>query len=256
MIFVCLFFMGAVCFLLLSIRVTPMGGRGKKAVYHLLFMLVGSTAGALFLESWHGAVVGGVMGFVGGILLFKKLQAKLIEKRKEQLSGSFLMLSNLLAAGFGLPQAMATVTRETPPPLKREWERVMGHVELGANLPHALALAARRLKEEELALAAIALGIQERKGGSMTKMLAQTAATIRQRSRLAGRVRILTAQGRMTAIIVMVLPFALLIFQRALAPQLWQSFFQSEQGPRLLLFAAVLQLIGSWWVFKLSTPNS
>jgi tight adherence protein B len=242
-----------VSFLVLSVRATGRKRKGRKPI-HVTFVLAGAFVGWLLWGSWHGAVIGGILGLVGSFVILRKFKLKLMEKRKRQLSESLLMLSNLLAAGFSMSQAMATVARETSAPLKQEWQRVMRHVELGAELPHALSLAARRLGEEDLTLAAIALGIQERKGGSIVRMLERIADTINQRNRLSGRVRILTAQGRMTAIIVMVLPFILILGQRALAPQLWQAFFQSAQGPKLLLCAAVLQVIGSWWVFKLSAP--
>lgn len=254
MVLISLFVMGTVFFLCLSLKGSSQKRKGRTQLYYLLFGLAGSLVGGLLFGSWHGAVIGGSLGLAGGLVILKKFKAKLVEKRKRQLGESLLMLSNLLAAGFGLTQAMATVARETPSPLKQEWQRVMRHVKLGASLPYALATVAQKLREEELVLAAIALGIQERKGGSIVKMLQQTADTIHKRSQLAGKVRILTAQGRMTAIIVMVLPFIITIFQRALAPQLWQAFAQSAQGPKLLLLAGMLQAIGSWWVFRISAP--
>ncbi len=249
------FLMATVCLFCLSCRIDTRPKRRRKVMVYSLCGLLGSLIGFLLIGSWQGMLLGSLLGSGGGMALVRKFKTKIIEKRKKQLSESLLMLSNLLAAGFNLSQAMATVARETPSPLREEWQLVLRQVELGVELPRALAAAARRLKEEELALAAIALGIQERRGGSIVKMLAQTASTIRQRSRLAGRIRILTAQGKLTATIVMVLPVLLIIAERALAPELWRAFFQSPQGLPLLLLAAFLQFIGSLLLFRIAAPN-
>ncbi|HQD40552.1 MAG TPA: type II secretion system F family protein [Bacillota bacterium] len=248
--------LGTVCFLLLSFRKFALPEKNKHLFVYVLGVIGGGFVGALIMGSWQGTVFGGFLGLSGAVISLKKIEDKLLEKRNKQLSDSLLMLSNLLEAGFGLQQAMVTVTRETAFPLRREWEFVLRQMELGVELPSALITVARRLKEEELALVAIALGIQQRKGGSIIKMLTDAAATIQQRMRLASRVRVLTVQGRLTATIVMALPFILVAVQRVLAPELWQSFIQSAQGPGLLFLAAILQLIGSWWVFRLAAPNS
>ena len=144
--------LGTVCFLLLSFRKFALPEKNKHLFVYVLGVIGGGFVGALIMGSWQGTVFGGFLGLIGAVISLKKIEDKLLEKRNKQLSDSLLMLSNLLEAGFGLQQAMVTVTRETAFPLRREWEFVLRQMELGVELPSALITVARRLKKKSLPL--------------------------------------------------------------------------------------------------------
>jgi tight adherence protein B len=126
-----------------------------------------------------------------------------------QLSDTLNLWVNALRSGYSVLQGMEAIATELPPPVSREFERVVQEVRLGLGLEEALANMYRRVPSEDLDLIITAVNIQREVGGNLAEILDTISFTIRERVRIKGEIRTLTAQGRISGWVVGLLPLAL-----------------------------------------------
>lgn len=126
-----------------------------------------------------------------------------------QLGDTLNLWVNALRSGYSVLQGMETIATELPPPVSREFERVVQEVRLGLSLEQALANMYRRVPSEDLDLVITAVNIQREVGGNLAEVLDTISFTIRERVRIKGEIRTLTAQGRISGWIISLLPVAL-----------------------------------------------
>jgi tight adherence protein B len=126
-----------------------------------------------------------------------------------QLSDTLNLWVNALRSGYSVLQGMEAIATELPPPISREFERVVQEVRLGLSLQQALANMLRRVPSEDLDLIITAVNIQREVGGNLAEILDVISHTIRERVRIKGEIRTLTAQGRLTGWIISLLPVGL-----------------------------------------------
>ena len=120
-----------------------------------------------------------------------------------------MLLANSLRAGSSFLQSVEMVCREAQPPISTEFSRVIREVNLGLPLDDALANLGRRMKSDDLDLMITAIAIQHQVGGNLAEILDTIAYTIRERVRIKGEIKTLTAQQRMSGYVVGFLPVAL-----------------------------------------------
>lgn len=126
-----------------------------------------------------------------------------------QLSDTLNLWVNALRSGYSVLQGMEAIATELPPPVSREFERVVQEVRLGLGMEEALANMYRRVPSEDLDLIITAVNIQREVGGNLAEILDTISYTIRERVRIKGEIRTLTAQGRISGWVVGLLPLAL-----------------------------------------------
>lgn len=126
-----------------------------------------------------------------------------------QLGDTIGILANSLRAGYSLLQAMELVARETPPPMGEEFGRVVREVGLGLTPERALENLVRRIDSDDLDLMVTAIKVQHEVGGNLSRILDTIGNTIRERVRLKGEIRVLTAQQTLAGYIISGLPLAL-----------------------------------------------
>ncbi|MCA9872387.1 MAG: type II secretion system F family protein, partial [Anaerolineales bacterium] len=126
-----------------------------------------------------------------------------------QLSDTLNLWVNALRSGYSVLQGMEAIATELPPPVSREFERVVQEVRLGLGLEEALANMYRRVPSEDLDLIITAVNIQREVGGNLAEILDTISFTIRERVRIKGEIRTLTAQGRISGWVVGLLPLGL-----------------------------------------------
>jgi tight adherence protein B len=129
-----------------------------------------------------------------------------------------MLLANALRAGSSFLQAVEMIVRETRPPISTEFARVIREVNLGLPLDEALANLQRRVRSDDLDLMTTAIAIHHTVGGNLAEILDSIAFTIRERVRIKGEIRTLTAQQRMSGYVVGFLPVALVILLSVIAP--------------------------------------
>lgn len=136
-----------------------------------------------------------------------------------QLSDTLNLWVNALRSGYSVLQGMEAIATELPPPISREFERVVQEVRLGLSLDQGLSNMLRRMPSDDLDLIITAVNIQREVGGNLAEILDIISYTIRERVRIKGEIRTLTAQGRLTGWIISLLPIGLALVLYSINPE-------------------------------------
>ncbi len=189
-------------------------------------------------------VVGMILGyFVPRIWVGRRISSRL-DAFNKQLADTITLLSNSLRAGSSFLQSIELVSRETPAPMGEEMGRVVREVNLGLGMEEALSNLVRRIKSDDLDLMVTAIGVQQQVGGNLAEILDTIAFTIRERVRIKGEIRTLTAQGRYSGYLVAFLPIAIAVTLNFINPEFMQPLFTQLIGQILLLVGGVMMAIG------------
>ncbi|MBX6350328.1 MAG: type II secretion system F family protein [Clostridia bacterium] len=196
-------------------------------------------------HSWAWAPIGLALGWLGPELYLNRRVARRLARIAGDLPGALSMMSGALKSGHSFLQAAETVARELGGPLGEEFEQLVHEVRLNVSMEDALANLVDRVRQDDLDLVVTAVLIQRQVGGNLAQVIDQIAATIRERIRLKGEVRVLTSQGRLSGWIVGALPVALLFLISLINPAYVGPLFSTALGQALLLAAAVMELLGA-----------
>ncbi len=177
-------------------------------------------------------------------------KAKRLQAFNDHLADTITLVANALRAGASFLQAIELVVRETQPPVSTEFNRVIREVNLGLPFEQALANMVRRVRSDDLELMTTAITIQHQVGGNLAEILDSIAFTIRERIRIMGEIKTLTAQQRMSGYVVAGLPIFLVVILSIIAPQFMEPMFGPPEiigipmGVIILAIGAVMMLIG------------
>ena len=223
--------------------------------------------GEAVLAMFGLALVGGIMAFifnglVWGLITFGVLLLLIVfflryagnrEKKRfeKQLPDTLTLMSTSLRAGYSLLQATEAVSSEAPDPTAREFGRAIAEARLGRTVSDALNGIVERTQSKDFEWAVMAIEIQREVGGNLAEVLTTVADTMRARNRLQGEIKALTAEGRISAIVLGALPFAMAAFlwftnREYLQPLLDATFGRIAIGAGLLLMAG-----GIFWLKKI-----
>jgi tight adherence protein B len=170
-----------------------------------------------------------------------------------QLPDMLQLLSGTLRAGYSIAQGFEAVSTEIDDPMGRELRRVMAEARLGRPIEDALDGAAERTHSEDFGWAVMAIRIQREVGGNLAELLMTVADTMTQRERLRRDVAALTAEGRMSAIVLGCLPPGLAGVMWVMNPEYIGRLTNDTIGLILLAVAGVAMLIGFAWMKKIIT---
>ena len=137
----------------------------------------------------------------------------------EQLSDTLNLWVNALRSGFSVLQAIEAIAKELPPPISKEFDRLLQEVRLGIDMEEALDNILRRMPSEDFDLVVTAVKVQREVGGNLAEILDVISFTIRERVRIKGEIRTLTAQGRASGWVITALPVGLTLALRAINPE-------------------------------------
>lgn len=185
-----------------------------------------------------------VLSFMVPAFIVQALRARRVHKLNDQLEQMVSMVSNSLKAGFGLLQSLDQAAQQLSPPLSSELLRVIHETNVGATLEDALAALGERVESYDLDMIVTAILIQRTVGGNLAEILDNVGYTIRERVRIQGEVNTLTAQKKLSGIIVGLLPVVLVLLFFATSPDYMSALFTHTAGRILLVTAVVLDLIG------------
>ncbi len=178
-------------------------------------------------------------------------KSKRLKAFNSGLADTITLLANSLRAGSSFLQSVEMVVREAQPPISTEFSRVIREVNLGLPLDDALANLQRRMKSDDLDLMTTAIAIHHSVGGNLAEILDTIAFTIRERVRIKGEIKTLTAQQRMSGYVVGFLPIALVLLLSVIAPTFMEpmflqppSLFGQPLGLFILALGGVMMLIG------------
>ena len=199
-----------------------------------LALLIGALIGAWLPRFWLG-----------------RRRASRLNAFNKQLPDTITLIANALRAGSSFLQAIEMVVREAQPPVTVEFGRVVREVNLGLAFDVALDNMVRRVRSDDLELMATAITIQHQVGGNLAEILDSIAFTIRERVRIKGEIRTLTAQQRMSGYVVAFLPIGLVGVLFVIAPKFMEPMFMNPPGIMdlpvgliLLIVAGIMMFIG------------
>ena len=223
------------------------------AVILIVFLLFGSKYQGLYkgLGFVLMVLITGTIGFIiPNIYLSFRIQ-NLKNSLSKQVGDMILLLSNYLRAGHSFIRSMELVSWEMQPPLSDELKTFTKDMNLGASFTDALDDLEKRTKDEDLGLVITAIQINHQIGGNLSEILDNISFTIRERLRLKGEIKTLTAQGRMTAIVICLLPVGVTLIVSYMNPDFMSLLFTNPIGQGMLILAVLMELVGIFIIRKI-----
>jgi tight adherence protein B len=194
-------------------------------------------------------LVGLLIGFMIPRIWLGRRKSGRLNAFNKQLPDTIMLIANALRAGSSFLQAIELVVRESRPPISTEFARVIREVNLGLPFEQALENMVRRVRSDDLELMATAIAIQHTVGGNLAEILDSIAFTIRERIRIKGEIRTLTAQQRLSGYVVGFLPIALAGFLFVAAPGFMDPMFKNPPEIMGLPAGVVILMFGGFMMF-------
>jgi tight adherence protein B len=192
---------------------------------------------------------GAFLGFLLPRFWLARRKSSRLNAFNKQLPDTVTLIANALRAGSSFLQAIELVVREARPPITTEFNRVIREVNLGLPFDTALDNMVRRVKSEDFELMATAIAIQHQVGGNLAEILDSIAFTIRERVRIKGEIRTLTAQQRLSGYVVAGLPIGLGGILFVIAPTFFAPMFDKPPAVLGIPFGVILLAIGGTAMF-------
>ncbi len=160
------------------------------------------------------------------------------------------LLVSGLRAGLSFSAALQVVSEESPEPLRSEFAIAVEEQSLGLDLRETLTNLTRRVELLELRFFVTAVLLQRETGGNLAEVLSNSAALIRDRFRVLGDIKTFTAQGKLTAVVLVLLPIGIGLFTYLITPDYFKPMIQSDGGRSALWFAGAMQLFGCYVIYR------
>ncbi len=209
--------------------------------------LVGGLVSRNVLVAVGVAVLGAAVPF----LVLGHAAGKRLRRLQAQLPDVLTVIASSIRAGHGFLQALDMVTKEVQDPSAHEFTRTVTEIRLGRPVDETLGALAERTGSEDFRWAVMAINIQRQVGGNLAEILETVARTIRERETIRRQVRVLSAEGRLSVVLLTVLPFFigtyLFIFRR----DYLATLFNTSIGIILVVAAGILMLVGFVWMRKI-----
>ncbi|MGH2785785.1 MAG: type II secretion system F family protein [Actinomycetota bacterium] len=226
-----------------------------RATEFAVLQIGGAIAGALIGFGLLGRWWLGIVLLVGGALIPRMVLAQRVAKREatflSQLPDTLQLLAGSLQAGYGFMQAIDTVAREASPPASTEFARVLAEARLGMPIDEALNSMAERVGGEDFRWVVLAINIQRQVGGNLAALLTTVANTLREREYVRRQIKVLSAEGRLSAVILVALPFLLAGYISVVNPGYLQQLTEVTIGKIMIVGGIVLMAIGIAWMRKI-----
>lgn len=190
------------------------------------------------------------------VILAPKLLVNYLKKKRErafeeQLPEALLMIAGSLRAGAGLNVALESMVSETRPPISQEFELMLREQRLGVDLDTALQNMERRMPVQDFIMVVAGMRISREVGGNLAETLEGIADTLRRKLTMEGKIRALTAQGRMQGIVMTCLPLFLMFILKHMEPEAMEPLFTTWYGWITLAVVAVMEVVGYFFIRKI-----
>ena len=203
------------------------------------------------LFNWFIALALFFFGFAAPFYGIRYLRERRIRMFERQLVDALSQMAAAFRAGLTLPQSAEYIAQEMPAPLSQEFGLFVKELKLGVSQEQALLNMAERVASEDLQLVVTATNISKQLGGNMAEMYDLIAATVRERFRIEGRIRALTAQGKLQGWIVGLMPLVLGVVLNYMRPDLMEPMLNSRFGYALIGSIIVMEVIGMWLIRRI-----
>jgi tight adherence protein B len=225
---------------------------GEWWVLSVVSVIVGVALGMLMLSgaSLVGALLGAVLGLVLPQVVLRFLAARRAKAFERILPDALMLVATSLKSGFGLPQALDAVARDAAEPVAKEFSRALAETRIGTDLADALERVAERMGSEAMEMAVMAIRIQREVGGNLAETLGTTAKTLRERESLYRQVRALSAEGRLSAYILIALPICIFFYMLWVNEEYISLLWMTMPGIVMSIGAVILLVLGIFWMRK------
>jgi len=217
-------------------------------VLQLSVVLVSAAAITAALRSPVGMLLGAGLGYLGLRAYLSIKTSRRAIAFEAQLPDMLQLLAGSVRSGFSMTQAVAGVVNEGAEPVASEFARALTEVRLGADLEDALEEVAQRMDSLDLHLVLLAVRTSREVGGNLAEVLMTTAETMRERTLIKGQVRVHSAEGRISAKVLIALPFLITGYLLAFRPNYLKPLVDTNVGVALIAGGAVLLVAGIVWI--------
>lgn len=235
----------------------------KVVEYYALVFISAVVVGTLaYLIQPHpaSAIIGVIIGLFIPRFYVKRQQTVRLNRFNEQLSDMLNLMVNGLRAGYSTMQALEAVSRELPNPISDEFRRVVQEMQIGIPMERALENLLRRIPSEDLDFVVTAINVQREVGGNLSEILDTISFTIRERVRIKGEIRVMTAQVRTSGTVLSLIPVFLAIALWFVSPEYIGTFFaENSYLPQplcgILAVAMIIGMIAAGYFVMMKIAN-
>lgn len=202
-----------------------------------------------------GNIVTGIALAIIGIAIPPFLVSNARKKHDDlfntQLGQATILMSNSIKGGFTFLQSMESVSQEMHPPISTEFAKVLREIHLGVRQEDALNHMVERTKNKDLELLVSAVMTSAQVGSNLSEILDTISGTIRDRIRIKNEIKTLTAQGRMSGMVIGLLPVFMVLAIMVISPTYFEGFFETQMGKIMLIISIVMEVIGFSFIRKI-----
>jgi tight adherence protein B len=224
---------------------------GEFLVLLVAIAIVAFAVSFAFLSATVAAVIAAAAVFAA-IAVIVAIGARRAEKFRSQLPDTLGLIAGSLRAGFGLNLAIGAVADEQDDPTAAEFNRIQVEVQLGRTIEESLRAAALRVQSEDLPWVADAIEIHRETGGDVADLLDGIASTVRERERVRGQIKVLSAEGRISGFVLIAMPFILAVITYFAAPGYLAELTDSTEGRWMIAGALFDMSIGIIWIRRVT----
>ena len=234
----------------------------KLHEYVALRVLVALVAFVVVLALGNGHALAFLLGIVAGGVAYmlpafyvRMRITRQLRKFNDQLADMLTMVSNSLRAGFGLLQGIDLAAEQSQPPMSTELHHLLSDTRMGASIETALESMGERVGSYDLDVVITAILIQRSVGSNLSEVLDKVAHTIRERARIQGEINTLTAQKKLSGVVIGLMPVAFVLMMLLVNFEYMSALFTDPLGRFLLVVAIVLDVIGILIIKRIVTVD-
>jgi tight adherence protein B len=220
---------------------------GEFVFARLVLAGMGFAAPVFFMSgpfAWLAGVAGAVVGYNIPKFYLNHRRKSRVNKLNAQLPEALMAISNSLKAGFGLLQSLSVASEQMEHPIATELSRTIHEMNVGSSAEEALLALSERCGSYDLDIVVTAILVQRTVGGNLGEILDTVAETMRERIRIRGEIDTLTAQQKLTGIVLGLLPIGVAILFQILSPGYLTPLYTTFLGKMMLTVAFVMEVIG------------
>ncbi|MCL6582047.1 MAG: type II secretion system F family protein [bacterium] len=217
---------------------------GVFILLSLVLALTGFLVFSWMSRSWIVALPVGVLAGMAPFFYLSHKRDRRLRKFEEQLPDALDLIARALRAGQAFTSGLQMVAQEFDDPIGSEFEKILAQLNLGVGFQEALRGLADRVSCSDVKFFAISVILQRQSGGNLAEILENISRLIRERFKLRGHIRSLSAEGKISAIILIALPFCLFTFMSVINPEYAKILLENDLGRMLCMGALIMMGIG------------
>ncbi len=192
-----------------------------------------------------------ILGLVLPVMRLRWMRQRRLNKISDQLPDALDLICRSLRAGHAFSTCLAMVGHESPEPIASEFKTTFDEITFGMSTKNALLNLAHRVPVGDIRYLVIAVVIQLETGGNLTELLYLLSGLIRERFKLFAKVRVLAAEGKLSAYIMLALPFFVAGALQLVNPKYISVLFETEEGRRVVSISLFMMIVGTLWMWRM-----